>query len=270
MAFKRITDFTRVGSLNDDSIFLIEQASSTGTVYLSTLSGKFTNNFIVKPATVNNGQVLYYTNNVWSVSTIPTNYIPNPASKSDGQALVYNNNTWSASTIPTNYITNPTATKTTGDYLRWDGDSWEPQTFPTIPTNYIPNPSTKTTDDYLKYDGTDWVATTFPSVLKISDFTGSNQSIGTNGWQKLPGGLILQWGTFTATGAGSWQNPQIVSLPISFPNAIWYASVSEDHGDSASVEFSGMDFKTSGKTTTSQIGVYTNYTGIVKFFAIGN
>lgn len=33
----------------------------------------------------------------------------------------------------------------------------------------------------------------------LSDFIGSNQSLSANGYQKLPGGLVVQWGTFVPT-----------------------------------------------------------------------
>lgn len=48
-------------------------------------------------------------------------------------------------------------------------------------------------------------------------FSGSNQGLTTNGYQKLPGGLIIQWGTATvaagANGAGS------VTFPLAFPSS---------------------------------------------------
>lgn len=44
-----------------------------------------------------------------------------------------------------------------------------------------------------------------------SAFTGANQSLSTNGYQKLPGGLILQWG-YTASG--------YTTFNITFPNAV--------------------------------------------------
>lgn len=47
----------------------------------------------------------------------------------------------------------------------------------------------------------------------LNDFTGSNQSKVSNGYQKLPGGLILQWGFQRAdTNAG------VVTFPIAFPS----------------------------------------------------
>lgn len=51
-------------------------------------------------------------------------------------------------------------------------------------------------------------------------FSGSNTSLTSNGYQKLPSGVILQWcrisiGAFTdsSTASGSW--------PTAFPNACW-------------------------------------------------
>jgi hypothetical protein len=44
--------------------------------------------------------------------------------------------------------------------------------------------------------------------------TGGNQDKGANGYQKLPGGLIIQWGTGTDTATNK-------SFPIPFPNACY-------------------------------------------------
>lgn len=45
-----------------------------------------------------------------------------------------------------------------------------------------------------------------------SAFTGSNQSLTTRGYQKLPGGLIIQWGT-------DLDSNTAINFPIAFPNA---------------------------------------------------
>lgn len=55
-----------------------------------------------------------------------------------------------------------------------------------------------------------------------SSFTGffnstGQQSLTTNGYQKLPGGLIIQWGKYT--GASSYGS---ISFPIPFPNQVFY------------------------------------------------
>lgn len=44
-----------------------------------------------------------------------------------------------------------------------------------------------------------------------SAMTGGNQSLSTNGYQKLPGGVILQWGVSTSGSA---------TFPVTFPNAV--------------------------------------------------
>lgn len=52
------------------------------------------------------------------------------------------------------------------------------------------------------------------SPLQLANaFTGTNQSLGGNGWQQLPGGLIVQWGTAIVPITGL-----AVSFPKPFPN----------------------------------------------------
>lgn len=68
-----------------------------------------------------------------------------------------------------------------------------------------------------------------PSTLKGA-FQGSNQSLSGNGYQKLPGGLILQWGTTGAVGSGV---NLAVTLPIAYPNGhlittVCFANFSSD------------------------------------------
>ena len=65
---------------------------------------------------------------------------------------------------------------------------------------------------------------------RITGLENPNQSLTTNGYQVLPGGLILQWGIQAFSGAGT-QNAT-VTFPIEFPNEILNASVShaEDTG----------------------------------------
>lgn len=52
-----------------------------------------------------------------------------------------------------------------------------------------------------------------PSTLNQA-LKGSNQSLANNGYQKLPGGLILQWGGFLTTAGAA-----TITFPIAFPNA---------------------------------------------------
>lgn len=57
--------------------------------------------------------------------------------------------------------------------------------------------------------------TTMLTPRKLADgFKGTNQQIGLSGFQKFPGGLILQWGALTVTNTAS------INLPTAFPNAV--------------------------------------------------
>jgi hypothetical protein len=54
--------------------------------------------------------------------------------------------------------------------------------------------------------------------VQLSNASSFGRFINTNGYQRLPGGLYLQWGVFTTTASN--QN-QSVTFPITFPNACW-------------------------------------------------
>lgn len=56
-----------------------------------------------------------------------------------------------------------------------------------------------------------------PSFVLNSQFTGSNQSLAASGYQKLPGGLILQWVSVSVTGASD--TDVSVTWPIAYPTA---------------------------------------------------
>lgn len=68
-----------------------------------------------------------------------------------------------------------------------------------------------------------------PSFVLNSAFTSSNQSLGLNGYQKMPGGLILQWGRHTNS-----SNAEVVSFPIAFPSACLNVQVTAMSGNTSS------------------------------------
>lgn len=60
--------------------------------------------------------------------------------------------------------------------------------------------------------------TTLLTPLRLSEaLKGSNQSLTASGYQKLPGGLIIQWGLFELNGTG---NTQTVVLPVTMPTVL--------------------------------------------------
>jgi hypothetical protein len=67
---------------------------------------------------------------------------------------------------------------------------------------------------YSKVDGTALQG------LAASNFTGANQSLATSGFQKLPGGMIIQWGVATASAATSGTSTT-VTLPVAYASAAY-------------------------------------------------
>lgn len=72
--------------------------------------------------------------------------------------------------------------------------------------------------------------TTLITPLRLSEaFQGTNQSKTANGYQKLPGGLIIQWGSFSTGGGGDIP----VTFPIAFPTGFLSLGYSEYSGPAA-------------------------------------
>lgn len=68
----------------------------------------------------------------------------------------------------------------------------------------------------VKAGVTSWIAVSGSAQLGKSAAFGS--SITTSGYQKLPSGLIIQWGSWAAGGTSGL--PQVVTFPITFPNNV--------------------------------------------------
>ncbi|MCG9094471.1 phage tail protein [Laribacter hongkongensis] len=61
------------------------------------------------------------------------------------------------------------------------------------------------------------VARLWAQKVELASFTGSNQLLAGNGYQKLPGGLIIQWGTISGIAYNA--TAQSFTFPIVFPGA---------------------------------------------------
>lgn len=83
---------------------------------------------------------------------------------------------------------------------------------------------------------------------------GSNQSLASNGYQKLPGGLILQWGMFGFTRGGTTN-----TWPISWPNGHFASAIGDGAGDSASLSLGGIQI-----LSNSQFRAYNNFSDFVE------
>lgn len=90
--------------------------------------------------------------------------------------------------------------------------------------------------------------TTFITPLGLnSALQGSNQSLTTNGYQKLPGGLIIQWGLHTTTQQGDGSVATLdTNFPIAFPTACLAMNATSTSGSSidgdTTVTFSATQF----------------------------
>lgn len=91
-------------------------------------------------------------------------------------------------------------------------------------------------------------------------FKGTNQSLATAGYQKLPGGLIIQWGTAQTVSSTS----VTTSFPVAFPNECLKAAVT--HGSGAGILATGYSTVT---TTEITLRIATSGNSTIHFIALG-
>ncbi len=118
-------------------------------------------------------------------------------------------------------------------------------------------------DLLLISDGVLWRAHASLECLRTSALFGS--LMGTNGYQKLPSGLILQWGTTALISAGG---TLVVTLPVAFPNTNLNAGCMAQYSNSPNTGYVVSIF---GRTLTN-LSFYNSNTGTAlsaTWFAIG-
>lgn len=110
--------------------------------------------------------------------------------------------------------------------------------------------------------GAAWYAIDGVSALGgSSEFMNSKAS---NGYQKLPNGLIIQWGGLTSSGSAD----VLATFPIAFPNNVLQVSVCANQGNSnAYANLSGMS-KT-GVNIAAYAGGGARTVSVVSFIAVG-
>jgi hypothetical protein len=113
-----------------------------------------------------------------------------------------------------------------------------------------------TNGNVLTSNGTTWTSAA-PSVSS-SSFTGANQSLATAGYQKLPGGLIIQWGT---AGPISGTASASISFSITFPTACLGVSLSRS-GPNSTNAGDKRDSHFVYSTSTTAFSYTSNYEGI--------
>lgn len=108
-------------------------------------------------------------------------------------------------------------------------------------------------------------AVTDTDIAFLNDFTGSNQSLASSGYQKLPGGLIMQWGTSSSIGQDSTTT---VTYPIAFPSAVGSVQIT---GTPAGMILGGQGVHTVSNVSTSSFVIQNGTDGTMPFYwlAIG-
>jgi hypothetical protein len=106
-------------------------------------------------------------------------------------------------------------------------------------------------------------ASTVTNGVYTTNFTGSNQSLAASGWQKFPGGLVLQWGEVTGANVTA---PQTITFPTTFPNACLFVLVQYQGISDVTQGFGYGYIKVTSKSTTS---FTTAYSGGKLWVAIG-
>jgi len=137
-----------------------------------------------------------------------------------------------------------------------------------LTTLTIPSAATAVTQS-INDNSTKVATTAFVNAEIANDignsFTGSNQSLSVNGYQKLPGGLVLQWGS-----AGSIAQDQSVTVtfPTPFPNACLGGFANNQNV--ASVGGTNLNAGARNWNTTTMIVTNDGVTsGVHNWFAIG-
>ncbi|NUD99974.1 hypothetical protein HUC25_17725 [Escherichia coli] len=103
---------------------------------------------------------------------------------------------------------------------------------------------------------------------QVPDMNSFGNSLTVNGYQKLPGGLILQWGAANVSGSsGTVQNIDI-TFPIAFTTAFRIASAVYSTAD-PSQRFVGIDIGNTSKTKI-RFTCVTPTVNTIYWLALGN
>jgi len=125
------------------------------------------------------------------------------------------------------------------------------------------------------------LTTVLGGYVELASFIGTNQSKSSNGYQKLPSGLIIQWGVSTNSTQGESVSNVNITFPIAFPNQLLQitASVSifaQDLGSdislrntSSTIIFGGLNNYISGITASMVNFTEIANSKIIRWIAIG-
>jgi hypothetical protein len=124
-------------------------------------------------------------------------------------------------------------------------------------TSAVQTVAPSTSGNVLTSNGTTWTS------AALSSLSAFDKSLSTNGYQKLPGGLIMQWGQVSIPGDGDGT----VTWPIAFTTACFQAVGS--HGQTFNVATDGAIGFFDLTTTTATVRNGLGATSLIRWIAFG-
>jgi hypothetical protein len=125
---------------------------------------------------------------------------------------------------------------------------------PTAPTQAVGNNSTRLAN------------TAFVLAEIVNQFNApGRQALAGNGYQRLPGKLILQWGEASTNASGA----ATVTLPIAFPTACVLCLSNDGESTASAVGYAGVGFNATTLSFIYARGGAAANVGIFSWFAIG-
>lgn len=125
---------------------------------------------------------------------------------------------------------------------------------------------TGTSGQVLKTNGT----ASSPSWSSLSGLSDFDKSLDANGYQKLPGGLILQWGFVGNGTAGNAGSSATVTFPIAFPSAVVNVQLAVVENDNSGATCARSNaISTTGFTWRTFAGASASSADRVYWLAIG-
>lgn len=107
-----------------------------------------------------------------------------------------------------------------------------------------------------------WNGTVWSAWAEVWRATGVSQNLAASGWQRLPSGLILQWGTWSGTvPGGTAADSDTITLPTAFPTAALSVVVSDSGAAGIICGASALG------TTQLIVSVLRPYSGAVAYTA---
>lgn len=145
------------------------------------------------------------------------------------------------------------------------------------PATTVQDPTTDVTDTYWKSafavasaaEAQAWTDNTKQlTPLRLADaFKGGNQSLVTNGYQKIPGGLIVQWGSYSYVDLVD-TTPFSVTFPVSYPTgALSFVAVADSSQNDISVVIDTLSQSSVVVRLTEHDGAVA--AGIIRWTSLG-